>query len=243
MENQTNISGIYAIIHNATGRRYIGSAVNIHSRWECHKSNLRKNKHTNTHLQRMWNLYGPEAFSFVVIETCPREFLLDREQKHIDEKAELNILPVAGSRLGRKHTLEACEKIRKARIGKSLSPEQKAKLIEGRKNWVISPEERAKISERQKGEKNPWFGKHHTDEHKAILRIANIGENSKTWGRKHTEEELRKMREAWKNRIVPRETIERLRAANIGRKHTPEFKKRISEIKKEYWKNRKIEGA
>ncbi len=235
MEKKANISGIYAIIYKATEERYIGSAVNIRSRWECHKSNLRKGKHSNTHLQRVWNLYGPDAFSFVVIEECPREFLLDHEQAHIDEKAELNILRIAGSRIGKKHTPETREKLRKARTGKPLSAEHRAKISEGGKGRIVTPEARAKISERQRGAKNHQFGKHHTEEHKAALRDANSGEKSPTYGRKHTEEEKRKMREAWRNRTVSRETIERLRTANTGKKHSPEARQRMSDAAKKRW--------
>lgn len=38
-------SGVYAITNTATGKRYIGSAVNIKKRWREHLHNLRKNKH------------------------------------------------------------------------------------------------------------------------------------------------------------------------------------------------------
>lgn len=62
---------IYAIVHNASGKRYVGSTVDCLDRWKHHRSRLNKNIHHCSHLQRSWNKYGKEAFSFVVLETLP----------------------------------------------------------------------------------------------------------------------------------------------------------------------------
>ena len=52
MTNKLKVSGIYAIIHTESRRRYIGSAVNIRLRWRCHITELNKGYHGNGYLQR-----------------------------------------------------------------------------------------------------------------------------------------------------------------------------------------------
>lgn len=63
-----NISGIYAIVNTINNKQYIGSAINIKSRWVDHKKRLRKGNHHCKHLQFAWNKYGESAFSFIVLE-------------------------------------------------------------------------------------------------------------------------------------------------------------------------------
>lgn len=78
--------GIYSICHLASRSLYVGSASKtIRIRWNQHKSELRRNKHGNTHLQNAWNKYGEDAFEFFVIENCPLDILVKREQYWFDE--------------------------------------------------------------------------------------------------------------------------------------------------------------
>ena len=62
------ISGIYSITQLSTGKRYIGSSININIRWTSHRSALNRNVSFNTHLQNAWNKNGYEDFLFEVIE-------------------------------------------------------------------------------------------------------------------------------------------------------------------------------
>lgn len=77
-------SGIYCIKNTMTGSCYVGSAVNIPGRWRSHLHNLRHHKKSPPKLQRAWDKYSELAFEFVVLESCPKDQLLDREQHHID---------------------------------------------------------------------------------------------------------------------------------------------------------------
>lgn len=77
-------SGIYCIENRINGKKYIGSSDDIDERWKFHKSYLRNNNHSNTHLQRAWNKYGEENFEFRIIEICDLENLEDRENYFID---------------------------------------------------------------------------------------------------------------------------------------------------------------
>ncbi len=76
--------GIYRILNVTNGKCYVGSSVNINQRWTKHKSLLRHNKHDNSKLQNAWNKYGENNFAFEVMEECPEDELLTREQYYID---------------------------------------------------------------------------------------------------------------------------------------------------------------
>jgi group I intron endonuclease len=80
-------SGIYAIRHVVSGKRYIGSSKRIERRWKEHKYRLNKGDHCTPHLQNAWNLYGADAFVFEIIESGvpkSRERLMAREQYYFD---------------------------------------------------------------------------------------------------------------------------------------------------------------
>lgn len=77
---------IYAITHVESGRRYIGSTVNVTERWIRHKSHLKHNKHHCNYLQNAWNKYGKDTFVFSVIDTLPTNSRKERallELSHI----------------------------------------------------------------------------------------------------------------------------------------------------------------
>lgn len=76
--------GIYGIINLINDKKYIGSSINIRHRFITHKCYLRKNIHSNKHLQSAWNKYGEENFKFELIEECEEDKLIEREQYWID---------------------------------------------------------------------------------------------------------------------------------------------------------------
>src|SRR6266581_245567 len=118
MNDIPNCSGIYKITCTANGRFYIGSAVNLYIRKYNHWSTLRRDIHRNQYLQRAWNKYGPDAFTFEVLEYVLPMSLTAREQYWLNKlkpfgKKGFNIDREAGSPLGRKHTPEAIENMRR----------------------------------------------------------------------------------------------------------------------------------
>lgn len=62
---------IYKIENLDNGKFYVGSTGNFRERMQCHKIRLRAGIHHSKHLQAAWNLYGEEAFAFVVVEEVP----------------------------------------------------------------------------------------------------------------------------------------------------------------------------
>jgi hypothetical protein len=90
---------------------------------------------------------------------------------------------------GKHHTEETKNKISITKTGVPLSDQTRKKMM-GRK---LSLEARAKLSEMFKGRPSPMLGRHHTDESKMRLSIANFG-------RHHTDETKRKLSEIMKRR-------------------------------------------
>lgn len=135
-------AAIYAIIHKVSGRIYVGSAVNLYTRWEYHRSNFRRKTHCNEYLLRAWEKYGPEAFEWVVLEVVTNlDELLKTEQYWIDyceacdRKKGFNISPTAGNNRGAK-----------------LSEETKARINMGRRKGYKQTEHQKKtVSEALKG--------------------------------------------------------------------------------------------
>lgn len=71
--------GIYKIENSLTKRVYVGQSINIEKRFKEHIKQLNKNIHPNYHLQRAWNKYGEDNFSFSLIEECEQKALNDKE--------------------------------------------------------------------------------------------------------------------------------------------------------------------
>lgn len=73
------ICGIYQIYNTVNGKRYIGLSRDVSSRFSQHKRCLNGGRHSNSHLQTAWNMYGEDAFEFSVIEETSLAELQDRE--------------------------------------------------------------------------------------------------------------------------------------------------------------------
>lgn len=106
-------SGIYCIEHVASGKVYVGSAVDFDKRWGIHRHHLRHNKHHSDYLQHAWNKYGEGAFEFKKLITCEKPDLIFWEQLFINgheacnRDRGYNCAPIAGSTLGCKPSPQA----------------------------------------------------------------------------------------------------------------------------------------
>jgi group I intron endonuclease len=87
---KTKICGVYKIT-SPSGSFYIGSSVDVKSRWAGHRGELRRGKHHCPPLQRAATKYGVDTFTFEVLEECPRDVLREREQVYLNDlKPEYN---------------------------------------------------------------------------------------------------------------------------------------------------------
>ena len=146
-------AGIYAIVHIATSRHYVGSSRNVRRRLNAHRHLLRTGKHYSPHLQRAWTMYGEDAFAFCLLEAveCVDD-LLQMEQVWIDRLRAgdptrgFNTAPVAGTRAGVPHSEESRQKMSLAGKGRPKSAEHRAKIGAGNKGKVRSEEVKARIA-------------------------------------------------------------------------------------------------
>src|ERR1700686_3431819 len=76
----TMISGIYVIYCLVSGKIYVGSTKNFSQRFSWHRLKLGHNDHVNAHLQSAWNKYGGDKFIFHILDRCPEDVLVRREQ-------------------------------------------------------------------------------------------------------------------------------------------------------------------
>ena len=105
-------SGIYMFINMISGKRYIGSSVDIYNRIHEHVHNLNNGISHNAHFQASWNKHGEDAFMFGVLEFCPEEVRFDREQYYIDTlKPEYNLTLNVVANFGHAVSEETKEKI------------------------------------------------------------------------------------------------------------------------------------
>jgi group I intron endonuclease len=152
-------AGIYGVLNRLNGNLYVGSASSnrIHVRFRNHCINRTGG---NPPLTRSIAKYGLESFSFIIFEYFPGFIhkedlkknhlkLLERENHFFKLlRPEYNILQVAGSSLGYKHTDETKQKMklkysneRRLMIGslnkgKSLSEHTKRCISESRKKLL-----------------------------------------------------------------------------------------------------------
>jgi group I intron endonuclease len=153
-----NKTGIYLIINFSNNKFYVGSSFNVGKRYSQHFSQLRLNKHCNSHLQNSYN-NNPSAFKMYLLEeVIDVGRLLEREQFWIEELLAIdygyNQLPVAGSRLGKKMPQESIDKMVASLKGRKLSKEHRMNISLGRKGLPVSKETRRKIGSKSKGSKH-----------------------------------------------------------------------------------------
>ena len=76
-KEQLKSKGVYAIQNVQSGKYYVGStSQSFQIRWRNHKTDLKKNRHHNKHLQNSFNLHG-DVFVFEILQYCDEQSFSD----------------------------------------------------------------------------------------------------------------------------------------------------------------------
>lgn len=183
-------TGIYMWTHNLSGKIYIGSAVDLSKRLKNYYF-ISTLKTWDNYISRALITHGYSTFSFSILEFIDisnlsleesKNLILKREQYYldiifsVDEPNTYNILQVAGSLLGYKHTKESlakmslsCDNHPRGMLNKTHSAETKALMSETHKSENLSKETLAKLILTKVGKNNPMYNKSHTAETKAKM--------------------------------------------------------------------------
>jgi hypothetical protein len=105
-------AGVYRWINKISGNTYVGSSIDLGSRLYTYYS-LRSLAKSNRRIERALLKRGYSNFSLEILEYCEPNEVLNREQYYLDNlKPEYNIVKIAGSTLGYKHTPASLKKMR-----------------------------------------------------------------------------------------------------------------------------------
>lgn len=228
------ICGIYLIRNTMSGKVYVGSSIDILSRWRIHTCLLRSNSHSNAHLQASWNEYGKDAFEFSIIEECPEGALMVREMVWIEYYDAMNN--------GKGYNIEYPDRhIVSEETRRKISEAQKGSHHKG--GWHHSEETKQRLSETKMGNQYTK-GKHLSEETKCKISKSRTG-NPNCIGHIKSEEGRRRISEAHKGnqynkgRIHSEETKRKQSESHKGllkgKALSPEHRAKLSEAHKKFW--------
>ena len=133
-----NMSGIYRWKNLINGKTYLGSSVNLSKRFVKYYDDAALAKN-NMLINKAIIKYGRDKFSLDIMEYCLIKDLIKREQYYIDVlRPEYNILKIAGSSYGYKHSEANLIKLRTRVITK--------KTLDKMRTRIQSKDTRIKIS-------------------------------------------------------------------------------------------------
>lgn len=204
--------GIYCIEHIDSGKKYIGSSMNILRRFIRHRGELKRDKHHCVYLQRAVNKYGIESFKFYIVEETFGKTIKELhslEQNYIDTSTNLyNIGSVGGgdnltNHPDREAIINCMSKTVNAHIA-SMSAEER-KIIWGKSgqlngrykhgNSMKSVCPICKTNKMSPGAKSC----------KSCVVYDRKGKKNSFYGKKHSEDTLKKLRNniSWAKNLSP----------------------------------------
>lgn len=207
-------SGIYSFFNMKTNERYIGQSRNISIRVQTHLSRLRNNRHTYkdgtlSMLQKAWNKYGEESFVIQIIEYCDFEELNSKEKYWIEyfkcnhEKWRSGYNATDGGEMAFTNKNNKGKiQIYKDEIQKMIYPCDLDDYISSGWTRGIKPTTKEKMNQN---------------------RPSNSGSKHWAYGKTFSKSTKEKMSEGLKRYYLTH------KSTNIGKKHTQEWKERMSE--------------
>lgn len=111
-------TGVYRLVNKINGKFYLGSTsceLGFFRRFREHLKDLKTQRHSSRILQNAFNKYGIENFYFEVVEECPKEITLEREEFYLKKmkpkyNTHLNALAPGLGKFGHLHafSVEVC---------------------------------------------------------------------------------------------------------------------------------------
>lgn len=141
--------GIYGIHCSENDQWYVGRSRHIYERWMHHISKLRNQRHKNMHLQRAFDKYSEDSFSFTILEECELDRLAEREFFWVKElNSMLNgFNSTSGGDTGDLILKEDTkEKISKSLKNRIFTDEHRQKLSEANRRRFQNPREKERAS-------------------------------------------------------------------------------------------------
>ena len=114
LEENRGKAGISRWTNLKNGNFYVGSAVDLSKRLYLYYNSYQLTK-VNMVINKALNKHKHSNFTLEILEYCEKENVITREQYYLDlfaESPKYNILPIAGSSLGYKHSEETLIKMR-----------------------------------------------------------------------------------------------------------------------------------
>lgn len=262
----SKICGIYCIKNLVNGKVLVGSSKDITRRKYCHTKELKSNTHGNDHLQRAYNQEGKEHFDFIILEECPEEMLLQKEDEWMQKLNSLdrgfgyNLKPasrpvlheetklkISKANKGRPNPYKGVPKSEemktKIRNSKTGVPRTKPIWNKGLKGVTVSSKRGIPLSEEQKIKISLTLtGRKReafSEEHKRNIGIAKLGKPHMSKGTYHlTDEAKQKISISNRGKKRTEEQREAIRSRMVGRKASEETRKRMSESRLKYFERR-----
>jgi group I intron endonuclease len=212
------IIGVYKITCLSSGKYYIGYSKEIEKRFHTHKMLLRASRHFNILLQRAYDKYGCDDFTFEILHTC--NTIDDAKGLELQYLDEINIRPL----LYNIHYNNSGGDTLTNHPNRTEIIEKRTQTNAVRFNNMTMEERHQKYGQKI-GEKNGMYGRTHTDEVKKRLSEMHKG-NTYCKGKKASDETRHKMSIVASQRIGDanpffgkhhsEETKQKLREANAG---------------------------
>ena len=191
---------IYIIENQINHKKYVGQSIDPIKRWRIHKTEDIKNP--NLIIGKAFLKYGIDNFTMTIIEDCENCKMSEREIYWIKELKTFIGDP-------------DCNGYNMTRGGEAMFGDSNP--FYGKKHTEESKRKMSECAKQRTGDKNSFFGRHHSEETKEKIRQANTG-------RKHTEDELRKMSEKqmgennhFYGKKHTKEAKEKMRQAHLGK--------------------------
>jgi len=191
---------IYKTINLVNNKVYIGQTVQF--------LNARKNTHfsdkRNYYFHNALHKYGRESFVWEIIEHCDSKEELDEMEFHYIKQYHSN-----DREHGYNMTLGG-----EGTVGHIRSKEWKRKQSLAQAGKIKSDEVKYKISQAMIGQKNHFYGKHHSIETIKLISSKNMGKSHL-----HTEETKKRISNSKKGIKRSEETILKMSESTKGKKH------------------------